>query len=87
MDSPSKYPGLRPDIWQAAVGLFDGETARAERWLNNPNFGLGRISPLEYARTEAGAQEVRALIGRIEDGIITYSTAAPDGAGYAAIHQ
>lgn len=56
-------------IFQDALELFNGEAEEARAWLNQPQFGLGGAVPLEFARTEPGAQEVRALIGRLNEGV------------------
>ena len=49
--------------------LGDDEGARL--WLNFPQWGLGGAVPLDFARTEAGAQEVDDLLGRIEWGVLS----------------
>ena len=46
-----------------------GEPAKAARWFSRPNRALGGESPLSLLDTEAGAQEVEAVLGRIEDGV------------------
>lgn len=51
--------------------LFDGDVEKAREWLRTDNRALGRRSPLEFARTEVGAREVEALIGRLEHGVFT----------------
>ncbi len=56
-------------IFQDAVDLFDGEVDEAREWLKQPQFGLGGAVPLEFAKTEPGAQEVRNLIARLNEGI------------------
>jgi putative toxin-antitoxin system antitoxin component (TIGR02293 family) len=45
-----------------------GTRERAKIWLTTPKLALGGVTPLTYARTEPGAEEVLNLIGRIEDG-------------------
>lgn len=59
------------EIWDAALDLFDGDEARTRGWLVTPAFGLGNVAPIDYARTEFGGREVRALIGRIADGVFS----------------
>lgn len=59
------------EIWEAALDLFDGDEARTRGWLVAPTFGLGNVAPIDYARTEFGGREVRALIGRIADGVFS----------------
>lgn len=38
------------------------------RWFNKPNRALGGASPLEYASTPIGAEEVERVLERILDG-------------------
>jgi putative toxin-antitoxin system antitoxin component (TIGR02293 family) len=45
-----------------------GSRERARVWLTTPKLGLGGATPLAFARTEPGAEEVLNLIGRIDDG-------------------
>lgn len=58
-------------VFRAAVQLFEGDPGAARRWLSEPAKSLGGNSPLEHIDTEAGADEVQDLIGRIEHGVIT----------------
>lgn len=51
-----------------AVKVF-GDIEDARQWLNSPQFGLGGVVPLDYAKTEVGAREVEYLLGRIEHGV------------------
>jgi putative toxin-antitoxin system antitoxin component (TIGR02293 family) len=46
-----------------------GDKQRARRWLNTPNRALGNVSPLSMLETEAGADEVTNVLGRIEYGV------------------
>lgn len=57
-------------IFQQAIQLFEGNEAMARAWLEQPGKALGGRTPLEYLETEAGANEVEDLIGRLEHGII-----------------
>jgi putative toxin-antitoxin system antitoxin component (TIGR02293 family) len=41
----------------------------AEEWLSLPNPELGDEIPIEMARTDIGAREVEAVLGRIEHGV------------------
>ena len=43
----------------------------ARKWLKEEAYGLGDVSPLEYAATEIGAREVEDLLGRIEHGVFS----------------
>lgn len=56
------------EISQAALELFDGDTAAARTWLTSPVRGLGNAHPMDFAQSEFGAREVRDLIGRLTDG-------------------
>jgi len=58
-------------ILAAAVELFEGDEKAARRWLNTPAKALGGATPVSYLDTEAGADAVRDLIGRLEHGIIS----------------
>ena len=54
-----------------AVAYFDGNSRDAVEWLTHPNPALAGETPLERADTAVGADEVIALIGRMEHGIPT----------------
>jgi putative toxin-antitoxin system antitoxin component (TIGR02293 family) len=56
-------------VFAKSLQLFDGDREAATLWLTDLNIALGRIAPLDYARTEVGASEVEALVDRIEYGI------------------
>lgn len=56
-------------LFAQAVELFQGDSAAASHWLQNPCRALGYQTPLEYATTEYGAREVEAVIGRLEHGV------------------
>ena len=43
----------------------------ARKWLKEPSWALGDVTPLQYADTELGAQGVEDLLGRIEHGVFT----------------
>jgi putative toxin-antitoxin system antitoxin component (TIGR02293 family) len=55
-------------LYDKALEVFEDEQA-AEKWLKTPARGLGEASPLMYAKTELGAQEVERLLIRIEHGV------------------
>ena len=57
--------------YRDALQLFEGDAESARRWLNEPAKALGGDSPLQHLVTEAGAAEVRDLIGRLEHGVYT----------------
>ena len=55
-------------LYDKALEVFEDEEA-AEKWLKEPARGLGGVIPLEYAKTEIGAQEIEKLLIRIEHGV------------------
>ncbi len=55
----------------AALRLFEGDEEAARRWFREPAKALGGNTPLEHLDTEAGADEVQDLIGRLEHGVAT----------------
>ena len=59
------------EIFEAALILFDGDHDGVRQWLTSPVRGLSHARPIDYARTELGAREVRNLIGRLEDGVFS----------------
>jgi putative toxin-antitoxin system antitoxin component (TIGR02293 family) len=48
-----------------------GTNERTRRWLNRPLRVLGGRTPLDFARTEPGAREVEAVLGRFEEGLVS----------------
>ena len=46
-----------------------GTKEKARHWLNSPNRALGGDSPFSWLETEAGADEVTHVLGRIEFGV------------------
>ena len=56
-------------LFAAAVELYRGDPGGARTWMMRPSRALGGASPFAMARTEVGAREVEALIGRIEHGV------------------
>ena len=59
------------EIYDAALDLFSGDKADAREWLLSPVRGLNNARPIDYARTDYGAREVRNLIGRLEHGVFS----------------
>jgi putative toxin-antitoxin system antitoxin component (TIGR02293 family) len=57
-------------LYDRALEVFE-DSAAVEKWLKEPARGLGNTSPLKYARTELGAQEVERLLTRIEHGVFS----------------
>ena len=58
-------------VFEKAVELFEGDVAAAVAWLTAPKKVFAGKAPLAYARTELGAREVEALIGRLEHGVFS----------------
>jgi putative toxin-antitoxin system antitoxin component (TIGR02293 family) len=58
-------------VFAKALHLFDGDREAAKLWLTDVNIALGRVAPLDYARNSVGADEVEALVDRIEYGIFS----------------
>ena len=58
-------------IFGQALALFEGDRDAAKDWLDTAQRALGGVSPLDLARTEAGAREVERLIGRLEHGVFS----------------
>jgi putative toxin-antitoxin system antitoxin component (TIGR02293 family) len=54
-----------------AIDLFEGDLDGARRWLAIQRSALDGATALEMVRTEVGAREVEALIGRLEHGVFT----------------
>jgi putative toxin-antitoxin system antitoxin component (TIGR02293 family) len=48
-----------------------GTNERTQRWLNRPLRVLGGRTPLDFSRTEPGAREVEAVLGRFEEGVFS----------------
>jgi len=55
-------------LLEHAADVF-GNVERGRAWLKFPQYGLGGVVPLEYAKTEVGAREVDNLLGRIDYGV------------------
>ncbi|MEM1114287.1 MAG: antitoxin Xre/MbcA/ParS toxin-binding domain-containing protein [Pseudomonadota bacterium] len=51
--------------------MMQGDKDAALRWLKSPKRVLGGETPLERATTEAGADDVERLIGRIRHGVFS----------------
>jgi putative toxin-antitoxin system antitoxin component (TIGR02293 family) len=59
------------EVYRAVLQLFEGDGESARRWLGEPARALGGETPLQHLDTEAGAAQVRDLIGRLEHGVYT----------------
>jgi len=57
--------------YQRALQLFEDDAEAARRWLAELAKALGGNTPLQHLDTEAGAAEVRDLVGRLEHGVYT----------------
>jgi putative toxin-antitoxin system antitoxin component (TIGR02293 family) len=55
-------------VVKAARDLFEND-ANADGWLRNPIPSLGDRIPIEMARTDLGAREVEAVLGRLAHGV------------------
>jgi putative toxin-antitoxin system antitoxin component (TIGR02293 family) len=58
-------------VFAKSLDLFHGDREAAMLWLTDLNFALGRVAPLDYARTDIGAEEVEALVDRIQYGMFS----------------
>lgn len=58
-------------VFKHAVRLFDGSEEAAMRWFQAPARALGNESPISRVGTEAGIDQIDALISRLESGIVT----------------
>lgn len=59
------------EIYEHALHLFNGDKTDAREWLLSPVHGLNNKRPIDYARIDYGAREVRNLIGRLEHGVFS----------------
>jgi putative toxin-antitoxin system antitoxin component (TIGR02293 family) len=57
-------------VLEAATKLFEGNEELAKKWLKEPSKALCGDAPLDHLDTEAGADEVKDLIGKLEHGVI-----------------
>jgi putative toxin-antitoxin system antitoxin component (TIGR02293 family) len=57
------------EAYRNSLQLFEGEVDAARRWLIEPAKALGGVSPFQRLDTEAGAAQVRDLVGRLEHGV------------------
>jgi putative toxin-antitoxin system antitoxin component (TIGR02293 family) len=56
-------------LFDKATQVFGSDETNAAKWFKAPARGLGGKTPLAMADTELGAQEVYALLVRIEHGV------------------
>lgn len=57
------------EVLKAATDLFEGDKARARRWLLSPVRGLGGRCPVDMLATSGESNAVLDLIGRLEHGV------------------
>lgn len=57
-------------VFQKTLEVFE-DIEKARRWIKSPKRALGDSTPLEYCRSELGAEEVRHLLGRLEHGVFS----------------
>jgi putative toxin-antitoxin system antitoxin component (TIGR02293 family) len=57
-------------LYEKSLDVFEDDHL-ARQWFKMPAKALGGKTPLEYADTEPGAQEVEDLLGRIEYGVFS----------------
>ena len=55
-------------LFERAIDVM-GTPELAQQWFRSPVKGLRGKTPLEFADTEPGAQEVESMLDRIEDGV------------------
>ena len=58
------------DLYARAADVLESVEA-ADEWMTSPAVALNDRTPLEYARNEAGAKRVEALLTRIEYGVFS----------------
>ena len=58
-------------VFAKSLDLFHGDRESATLWLTDLNFALGKVAPLDYVRTGIGADEVEALVDRIQYGMFS----------------
>ena len=56
------------DLYARAADVLESVEA-ADEWMTSPAIALNDRTPLEYARNEAGAKRVEALLTRVEYGV------------------
>jgi putative toxin-antitoxin system antitoxin component (TIGR02293 family) len=56
-------------VFDSALALFDNDVDAARQWLQRQQPALADARPFDLIRSEIGAREVEALIGRLEHGV------------------
>jgi putative toxin-antitoxin system antitoxin component (TIGR02293 family) len=57
-------------VFQKVLDIFE-DLEKARHWIKSPKRALGGETPLEYCRSELGAEEVRHLLCRLEHGVFS----------------
>ncbi len=57
------------EAYRNSLQLFEWDIESARRWLLEPAKALAGVTPFQHLDTEAGAGQVRDLIGRLEHGV------------------
>jgi putative toxin-antitoxin system antitoxin component (TIGR02293 family) len=58
-------------VFGSALDLFHGNRKSAVLFLTDVNMALGGVAPIDFARTQLGAEEVENLVGRIQYGMFS----------------
>lgn len=69
-DESDRLVRLSRVLWRT-LEMFEGDFEAARRWLSKSQVGLGGAAPLELVKSEVGAREIEALIGRLEHGVFS----------------
>lgn len=56
-------------LYSDVLLLFQGDTEAAKGWLTAPAMGVGDKAPVTLLATDAGIEQVRTLVGRLEHGV------------------
>ena len=75
IDGKTVFPEFPPSgrvakVFARAKALFRSKEG-AESWLREPQLALGGRIPLDMLWSEDGVKEVNAILGRIENGVIS----------------
>ena len=58
-------------LFGKALDLFEGDRQAVLDWLSTRQTAIGGAVPLDLARSETGAREVEAVLGRLEHGVFS----------------
>jgi len=62
---------LREKALSEVLEMFHGDQAEMNRWLSSPCVGLGGNTPSKCLETREGINQVKTLVARLQNGIIT----------------